>query len=138
MDATGGLYPRYDREFEIRNGLWMRREDVDGSHVRLYLPDFSGRLRLIFINDGSNDEYWAIDQAILENEFGVRYDDLSLGKLDKYTKVADLDDRNAFPAAFYPPGARRKKPPADMALPQVDALQRLNEIIPASQTDAWL
>jgi hypothetical protein len=115
-------------------GRALKREDINGGHVRLYLEDRRNCLRLILINDARRRNHYVLTEEILRRDFGASYKVLRPEITDAYKKMDNLDHLNDWPAALYPLGT----PGQPTSGRQMDGLRELADLTPTSIADAWI
>lgn len=133
---------------KLADGRPLEKEEVNDFHVRLYLPDHFGELRLVLITDDINEEHFVLAERVLKKKFGVSYQELFNNGLDpRYRAVKDLESRNERPADLYPEALDDESSPEEsppVAVPpedatrQAEALVKLGELTDVSAADAWL
>lgn len=131
-------HPRYINFPVSAIGRELKREDINAGHVRLYLEDHCGCLRLILINDARCRTHYVLAEDVLRRDFGASYKVLRLEMTDAYKRMDNLDHLNNWPTALYPEGAPRKPDVLPRSERQKDGLRDLAELAPASIADAWI
>lgn len=134
-------FPKYRTREVAGRTLWW--EDLFAGlghyHLRLYYPDHTGNLRLVFINDDAGKIRCTLVEQTLKQEFGITYKDLGVSEPDtqlrEYERLKSLDHLCTWPQKLYPEDPQHM---AAMAGLNRKLSPDIHAQIASGRADAWI